>query len=346
MKFVRLLVSLCLLSVAPGVRADIPDPTCDGRFFNPITDICWSCVLPLRIAGSKVLSMDQEDNESSDGVDSVCACTGAGIPRVGLMTSFFEPARLVEVVRTPYCFITLGGTKIDFGIDAPAHAQTAHKSGRTVNAFYNVHWYTNPLIFWLEVLLDDVCLERGTFDLAYLTELDPLWADSISTFILNPDIVLFANPVAQAACAADCVAASSGFPLKELYWCAGCQGPLLPHVGHVAAKTGAVQAATLLAQRMTSKLHREGLIWAGGGSDGSCSLYPQPVMDKTNYKMQMVYPIPNTKKIDGRCCQPFGRTTVIWGAGKEYPYKGEDFSFQIFRKRDCCSGNLIKAVIQ
>ena len=47
-----------------------------------------------------------------------------------------------------------------------------------------------------------------------------------------------------------------------------------------------------------------------------------PVMDKRAYKTQMTYPIPNTAKIDGQCCQPFGRTTILWGAGKEYPGAG------------------------
>ena len=54
----------------------------------------------------------------------------------------------------------------------------------------------------------------------YLTEQDPLWADSESTFILNPDAALFTNVVAKAACAADCVAATAGFSINSLFWCA------------------------------------------------------------------------------------------------------------------------------
>ncbi|MBN8764114.1 MAG: TraU family protein, partial [Thiobacillus sp.] len=41
---------------------------------------------------------------------------------------------------------------------------------------------------------------------------------------------------------------------------------------------------------------------------------------------------------DGKCCSTMGRTTVISGAGKEFPYKGEDFAYMLFRKRDCCQG--------
>ena len=51
----------------------------------------------------------------------------------------------------------------------------------------------NPVLYWLEVLLDFPCLEKGSFDIA-TTEVDPLWNDDELTLILNPDAVLFANP--------------------------------------------------------------------------------------------------------------------------------------------------------
>jgi conjugal transfer pilus assembly protein TraU len=193
-------------------------------------------------------------------------------------------------------------------------------------------------MYWLEVVADFPCLERGSFDLAYLTEVDPLWNDDELTLILNPDAVLFANPVAIAACAADCVAASLGFGIREMFWCAGCQGGIYPLDGHVPYHLGGVRTAELMAQRLTAKLHRELVSWGWHGRAGLCGPYFLPVMDKTAYKTQLTYPIPATEKDGGRCCQPFGRTTVIWGAGKEYPVMGEDFAFMLFRKRNCCVG--------
>ena len=85
-------------------------------------------------------------------------------------------------------------------------------------------------------------------------------------------------------------------------------------------------------------MHRELLAWGWHGTPGLCGPYFAPVMDKTAYKTQLTYPIPNTGKEGGKCCQPFGRTTVTWGAGKEYPVRGEDFAFMLFRKRNCCVG--------
>ncbi len=307
--------------------------TCQGKFPNPITDICWSCAFPLTIGGIRLFSMDQEDTSNPGG--PICACSDP--PKIGVSTGFWEPVRQVDVTRTPWCLVSLDGLQMNPGFDAPA-GTVGVQDDTTKYSFYQVHWYTNPLLYWLEVLLDNSCLEKGQFDIAYLTEIDPLWDDDELNLIINPDAFLFGNPIAQAACAADCVAATAGFSTNTLYWCAGCQGSLYPLNGHVQAHVGGVQASSLLAQRMTAKMHREMLIWAASGDAGQCGYYPQPLMDKTNYKYQMLYPVPQTEKINGKCCQPFGRTTAIWGAGKQIPYIGEDFAYLIFRKRNCCAG--------
>lgn len=315
--------------------ATLAGPTCHGSFVNPITDICWSCAFPMTIGKAKLMTLGQEDNDSNPD-NPVCACSNP--PQVGLATGFWEPVRQVDVTRTPYCFVSLGGITIDVGINAPrggVGSDSAH--GKT--SFYQVHWYTSPVLYYLEVLLDDVCLEKGQFDIAYITEVDPMWNDDELTALLNPDVFLFGNLVAQAACAADCVAASSGFPLSSLYWCAGCQGSIYPLNGHVQVHQGGVQSSTLLVQRMAAKMHREMLIWGAAGSAGLCGYYPQMVMNKANYKMSMTYPVPQTRDNPfGRCCQPFGRSTSVWGAGHTYPVTGEDFAYLIFRKRNCCAG--------
>jgi conjugal transfer pilus assembly protein TraU len=284
-----------------------------------------------------ILADNQEDTPNSGPL--FCNCTDSKPPRVGIKVGFWEPARIAEITRTPFCFVALGGVKLGGDSLKVPRAARYTKEGKTTASFYQAHWYKNPVLFYLEILTDNVCLEEGGFDIAYMTELDPLWNDSELTSIINPDVFLFANPIAQAVCAADCLAATAGFSRPELFWCAGCNGLMYPLGGNLSAHVGGVQASSLLMQRLTAKMHREGLTWAAKGPDGLCGYYPQPLMDKTNYKSQMIYPVPNTAKITGRCCQPYGRTTTVWGAGKEFPYKGEDFAYQIFRKRNCCTGS-------
>jgi conjugal transfer pilus assembly protein TraU len=191
-----------------------------------------------------------------------------------------------------------------------------------------------PVIYWLELLIDFLCLEQQSFDVGYITELDPLWnADELS-FILNPEAVLFGNPIAQAACAADCTAATAGFPLNSLFWCGGCQGSLYPFTENNAAHNGGVQASLLMVQRMMAKLHRELLLWGTSGQEALCQKIPLPIIKKSQYKTQMTYPRPTTR--GPMACNPLGRTEVIWGSGREFPYKGEDFGYLIWRKRNCC----------
>ena len=115
----RMLLIAALLAMT-GVAHATDSVTCTGRFPNPITDICWSCILPISIGSATIANFDgQEDipNPSSP----VCTC---GVnPTIGLSIGFWEPARHVEVVRKPFCLVSLGGVDLDPGIAAPSAAR-------------------------------------------------------------------------------------------------------------------------------------------------------------------------------------------------------------------------------
>jgi conjugal transfer pilus assembly protein TraU len=258
------------------------------------------------------------------------------MPMPGIPAGFWEPVRLVDVVREPYSMVNMGGIKMGGGFKKQGTNAVKANSGRggQKSSFYHVHWYVYPLIHWLEVLIDFACIEKGSFDLAYVTELDPMWGNDELSFILNPEAAIFGNPVAQAACSADCIKASTHFPANELFWCAGCQGSIYPFTGSGPAHTGGVQASQLLTQRMIAKLHRELLLWQTSGREALCSKKPAPIIKKTQYKIQMTYPIPTAT--GAHACNPIGRTEVMQGSGKEFPYSGEDFGYLLWRKRNCC----------
>jgi conjugal transfer pilus assembly protein TraU len=191
-----------------------------------------------------------------------------------------------------------------------------------------------PVIFWLELLVNFGCLDTSGFDVAYITEFDPMWNDDETAFVLNPEAAIFGNKIAQAACAADSVAATSGFPLDSMFWCAGCQGSMYPFSGHVGDHIGGAQASLLLVSRMLAKLHREGLAEVTSSETKPlCKSYPFPFIVKSQYKQQMLYPSSTT---GNGGCKPLGRADIIWSSGKEKPYTGEDFGYLIWRKRNCC----------
>lgn len=318
-----------------SARNTYADVGCSGKFPNPITDICWSCLYPLTIGSAPIMSLGQEDIPNPS--NPVCACLHDGQAKIGGEVGFWEPIRAIEVTKTPFCMVNLGGVKLNPGLSIGNGAQGIDDAGDK-NSSWQAHYYIEPLLAILQIEFQNDCIDTDGFDVGYMTEPDPLWMDDELTFIIDPDVTLTANIFTQAFCASDCAAATAGFPIPQAYFCAGCQGSMFPLTGNVSAHLGGVQASALIVQRMVHKMHREGLIWAADGETGLCGKYPQLIMDKSKYKMQMTFPIPATDKVNGHCCQPFGRTTTIWESGKEFPYKGEDFSYMISRKRNCCQG--------
>jgi conjugal transfer pilus assembly protein TraU len=336
-------LAAALLLVAVSAQAStgmLGHASCHGRWPNPITDICWQCIFPISI-GAFPYSNGQEDIENP--ALPVCFCPIPVMPyyRIGISVGFWEPTRTIEHTRTPFCFPSLGGMYMGDSQFEPPGAQSS-TGGTKVNrdSFYQTHMYFNPVLYYLETMLDNTCLESGSYDLAYMSEYDFAWHDDTATAILEPEAIVFANLIAIAACTADCVAASIGFGFAELFWCSGCNGHVYPMNGNVPVHIGGVQASSLLNHRLLGKMHRLGYSWQWHGPSAVCNGHPNLLMDKRGYKTQMLYPVPMTFGTDGsgpnRCCQPLGRTTQIWGMGREYPVVGEDFTYQVFRKRNCC----------
>ena len=116
--------------------------------------------MPLRFGGLDLVSLDQEDTPNPGG-SPVCLCPSQ--LRVGFKVSFWEPVRRVDVVRRPFCMTSLGGIELNPGFDAPRGSRFSQDSTAT-SSFYQVHWYVDPIIFWLEAIFDNACLEQSSFD--------------------------------------------------------------------------------------------------------------------------------------------------------------------------------------
>ena len=322
--------ALALLAVLWSAPASAQ--TCTGRFVNPISDVCWECLFPITIGPIRIGSASGAPDTPNPS-SPICLC-GSPIPRIGLSLGVWEPARLMDVTRTPWCFPNLGGLTIDPGLHA-ARGRTGSSGGDGAKgSVWHAHYYMYPLLSWIGVLLDLGCLEGGGLDIAWTSELDPAWLDDELSFLLNPEAALFANLPAQAACAADCAAASAGLPLDPMFWCAGCQGGMYPLTGNVAAHVGGVQASLLAAQRLVYRLHRAGIAWGTSGSAALCARYPMPIMKKSQYRWQMTEPVPATSPMTG--CNPTGRSSVLWESLRELPVAGENFGYLLWRKRTCC----------
>lgn len=326
-----ILIKICILYFLQFTNLHAENSSCHGAWVNPITDVCWSCLFPISIGSIGVISGGVPDTKNPGS--PICAC-GNPIPRIGLSVGFWEPVAMVDVTRTPFCLVNLGGTKLSLGSSFNT-GEVDNASSTNGHSFYYVHWYIYPLLNWLKLIDDAACAQQGDLDLAYFSELDPTWKDDELNFLINPEAVLFGNPITQMACAADSVKSTFSLPIDALFWCAGAHGSMYPLDGWVQEHVSGVQASLLLTERVAFKLHRLGIIWDSEGVDGAalCFTHPSLILPKSRYRYQMVYPLPTTGR---KGCHPFGAATFTWEAMHQYPYKGEDFGYLIWKKRNCC----------
>jgi len=308
---------------------------CEGHFVNPISDICWDCMFPFSIGSFNIVSSEYPDTKNPSLPIEICVGGGSMVPRVGLNIGFWEPFALTDVTPTPYCMVNLGGFKMDIG--NTGHGGKQFRDPVHSGSFYYVHWYKYPITALLNIIVSLGCMQGGDFDIAYLTELDPMWNDDELAFILNPEAILFGNPLSQAACAADAAKSQVDLPIDSLFWCAGTQGSMYPFSGRVRDDKGAIQTAVLLSERMDFKLHRMLLIEDSIGDSGSglngpiCKQHFRPIMPKSRYRYQLTNPIAAADK-----CYQFGHDVILWEGGHKNPAGGNAFGLIIFRKKSCC----------
>ncbi|SVF43604.1 conjugal transfer pilus assembly protein TraU [Escherichia coli] len=100
---------LCVVWLLTGhVPAASADAACEGRFVNPITDICWSCIFPLSLGSTKVSQGKVPDTANPSMPLQFCPAPPPVFKRIGLAIGYWEPMALTDVTRSPGCMVNLG----------------------------------------------------------------------------------------------------------------------------------------------------------------------------------------------------------------------------------------------
>ena len=68
--------SLCALSSAQASG-------CRGKVINPLTDVCWSCMFPIKLGGITLSSGANKDPETD--ANALCMCVSGANITVGLV---------------------------------------------------------------------------------------------------------------------------------------------------------------------------------------------------------------------------------------------------------------------
>ncbi|OCH57682.1 conjugal transfer protein TraU [Vibrio lentus] len=308
-------------------------PACVSRFINPITDVCWSCLFPMTLGSVPLIPSVYPDTNNPSMPISFCPKPPPIFMQIGLNIGYWEPYALTDVTRVPYCMVNMGMQLAGANLQRIGGRSTSRESTSSDAGFYHAHWYKYPLIYWLQLMQSAACMATDNFDVAYMTEIDPLWNDDELAFILNPEAILFGNPIAQLACVPEAIATSANvvLPFDFLFWCLGSQGSAYPLTGNTNYRDTPIQAGTLIMERLNYKLHRQGMVWETRGEDGAvCYQHPTPILPKSRYRYQMSAPI-----TDAAWCHPYTTTTTIWEMGHDNPTTGDNFGYVQWRKRNC-----------
>ncbi|HMX98660.1 MAG TPA: TraU family protein [Agitococcus sp.] len=308
---------------------------CSGRMFNPVTDTCWTCFFPITIGGAKIGK--GFDDFAGTTPPPICTCPAPPpiFERIGIGMTYWSPDRLTEIVKKPMCSPTFGGKvlgKLPTTQGGTPSSDTVQRKSQ--GSFYHVHWMVMPLLQQFAMVVDTgLCMKQETMDFMFLSEVDPLWNDDELSLIMSPEALLFSSLPAQVSCAADSAKALvTNFGLDPLFWCSGGQGSLYPLTGNKQYHDGGPDTALGLTHRLAFTLHRLGMEMDTSTVAAMCFNIPQPIMRKGQYKAAFIQPIPSRNRAYG-----FGVPNVLFHAGREFPYKGEDYSLMVWRRKTCCA---------
>jgi conjugal transfer pilus assembly protein TraU len=320
----------------------------------------------MKILGVAQLGSGSIPSGSSDR--TICFCAGSdGIESIGFTLGLWEPEALIELVREPYCSPSLEGTQIRKSFRLWGMKDGSDGSSAS-NQFLNYHYFSFPLYEILQLLITPECNAGGFSDFYLLgvSEIDPTWSEDELAIFTQPEVAIAANPLLQASCPVDCTAATLASPLDKMWWCFGCWGNAYPFTGNVPSGGSPPRVSSLLATRALATQHRRGMAWRTTGNDVLCGGVIDPMIPKSQYKMSMLYPVPeansavsppssgpsggagpgtagsestplpSTYNYSGTCCHNIGVPTFLWGEWRNIPSVGEDFVYLLWRWTDCC----------
>ena len=305
-------VALALPAAAnvPGTAREFQCPNANIFGSTLISGLCWSCMFPVYLAGVQMFD-GRFGRPSGANTNRACYCSGdllsGEMPTIGFSVGMYVPSRIVESVRKPWCFPTLFGA--DMGdANLMDSAMQFGRPGRYKNvrdsetlSLYSWHFYAFPIMQMLDLFDLPQCNTDNYYslDIMFMSEAFPNWYDDELAFLIHPEALLFGNPIALAGQVTDCAAASipGGGPLDSVFWSAGCWGSHYPVAGRSQTSSYA-QGASVVASRAMYLLSRLGVLKRTIGSDAVCGGRDMPVLRKSQYRMQQIFPVAESSNVN------------------------------------------------
>lgn len=336
--------ALSLTAGSAAAQAHCPASNIIGS--GIISNVCWSCIFPLRISGITIFGSPQRrSGQDSNGFalssrpqvpqgaadDVVCICDTGPLPTIGIPIGMWLPTELYETTLTPGCSSVLGGVQIGIADRLYLGTSGDPTSDLEQQSFNHIHTYSFPIVLLME-LFTKCAASYSDIDILYMSEIDPMYSDPIVAMYGNPMSVFGSSIVAQAACAADSVSSSLGRPIDDLFWCGGSwTTTMAPYTGYEHAQ-GPVQFSSSTALKLLAMNAARGISRGKVGNDALCQAQYRPMVKRSHYRWQTAWP-----RAEGTRNHASGESILRWGAGRTIPGVAEMPIYLRWDWTDCCA---------
>jgi len=321
---------LTVLCVITAMFAQEVEAKCSTKPFNPISDVAWNGIFPIRVGGVAVATNSELPDASTGTVNPICTCEDVKGTYVGMEISFWDISYMAEVVGDAYCSPVVG-MKYS-GLDSKGyHSGTNSKAIPSAHTFKQIHWFEFPVFHMIGMLGDLKCLQAGK-DIAPgdMSETNPTYNDDYLSALKDPKIFLFANPAADIACIGKAAIAQlpgSWFPMAydSFFWCQWDN--IYPLSGNVASGSVLTSSAQIVARQVYTYTQEQAIL---DYTKLACKGQPSNIMKSSQWRYQFAKPV--------KSATPFwaAQSEFIWGGGKAPAYNDSNFLFVLFQKKKCC----------
>lgn len=329
---------LLLLAGASAAQAS-GAPQCrevEDSFAVALSQMNINNMYPITLAGSTIATSGGARNCPSMMNISTCTCPGRlyGTPTPGVMYTMYMPQYVSEVVGTPGCSPILGGEQI-LG-DSYAYQQSPADffggAGDDNASVRQVHWMNYPVFAVIGMIMDAICLHSSNvLDMAYMTEVDPIWQDELWAALFSPEGSLFASVEAMLASIPDSIAASFvKCNIDPFVWTGGA-GHIYPWSGVTNTSPDELTTAARAVQEFTARHARVGMLWTTVTPLATCGPTMNPLLPKSQYRTDLLWPNGKTSGSP----DVFGTNAEMYTSRGTLPFN-EFALFLLWEGMQCC----------
>jgi conjugal transfer pilus assembly protein TraU len=267
-----------------------------------------------------------------------CQCQYGYYIRTGTLVTVWEPVRIIETVKDPYCMLSQEGWSSStagatsgaagaLGIKGGTHSDFGAQEDHSI--FQQAHIFLPDYIMQSIIQVDSRCWHASVGNpMEYISEDDAAWNDDTIAAATYPLTAMAAEFDMQLMCETDAVASQLGAPISALFWCMGAWGSTFPMSGH-NNNDEYVTGNAALAARAIYIGARTGRIF--DAASYYCYSGPMPLWIKDHFKLQPLRPALRQRLI------PIGLSSMVWDDGLNADTAcGDNFAWVLWRRRWCC----------